>query len=283
MRGRGELARLTHRPTDGRGSASSAGPWSEVLGTQAGTLGDPCQHAWPDLLVVVKRKDEIGPARAGQGAVRARLALERPSGSQEGRQHPSSTSARPRAQAALKEMLKRSGPASPCSSRSARTLRARAWTRDRAAGCVSPYARTPGNSITSASHRPSSSCSISTLKVITNSGSPATSIRRQGWHACLLQNRVPPAVNPDRRRLVDRRWPIRGSGTKPATARQRLHPALRAGRAPLIPGQGRRRGLAGDPRGTTAGSIGTSVAPWPSTPTAPGANPRRQEAPDWGP
>src|SRR5439155_24061763 len=131
------------------------------------------QHAWPDLFVVVKREHEVGPIGTGERSMGARLTLDHPSDPQKGRQHPSSTGAGPRAHAALKEMLSRSGPASPFSRRSAITLRARAWTRESAACSVSPYARTPGNSTTSASHRPSSSRSISTLSIINGPGPPS--------------------------------------------------------------------------------------------------------------
>ena len=44
------------------------GPFGEplqVFGTQAGVFADPGQHLRSDLFVVVKRKDDIGPLRAG--------------------------------------------------------------------------------------------------------------------------------------------------------------------------------------------------------------------------
>lgn len=72
----------------------------------------------------------------------ARLTLDYPPNPQEGCQHPSSAGARPSAHAALKEMLSNSGPVSPCSSRSAITRSASAWTLETAVSCVSPYART---------------------------------------------------------------------------------------------------------------------------------------------
>ena len=52
--------------------------WSQILGTQARTLGNPGQHAWPDLFVVVKREHEIGPFGAGERAMGARLTFDHP-------------------------------------------------------------------------------------------------------------------------------------------------------------------------------------------------------------
>ena len=72
----------------------------------------------------------------------------------------------PLTHAALKEMLSRSDPASPCSRRSATTRRASACALARASSAVLPYASTPGSSFISAIHLPSSSCSSSTLRVI---------------------------------------------------------------------------------------------------------------------
>lgn len=49
---------------------------------------DPGEHSWPDLLIVVKCKDEVRPAQAAERAVGARLALEFPAGLAQSGQHP---------------------------------------------------------------------------------------------------------------------------------------------------------------------------------------------------
>ena len=99
---------------------------SQILGPQPGPLRDPGKHSGPDLVVVVKGEHKVVPACAGQRSVGTGLTLDHPANPQEGRQHPSRTGARPSAHAALKEILNSSGPASPCSSRSAMTRRASA-------------------------------------------------------------------------------------------------------------------------------------------------------------
>ena len=75
-------------------------------GRSPGPLRYPCQHAWSDLLILVKGEHDIGPTRAGQRPMGARLTLYRPPDPQESCQHPSSTGARPRAHATAKEMLR---------------------------------------------------------------------------------------------------------------------------------------------------------------------------------
>ena len=79
---------------------------SQIIGPQAGAFRDPCQHAWPDLLILVKGEHEISPTRPEQRPIGARLTLYGPPDPQESGQHPSSTGARPRAHAAAKEMLR---------------------------------------------------------------------------------------------------------------------------------------------------------------------------------
>lgn len=63
--------------------------------------------------------------------------------------------------AAGKEMWMLAGFVSPCSRRSAMTRKARVSAFTMASSFVVPYVRTPGSSMTSASDRPSSSCSHS--------------------------------------------------------------------------------------------------------------------------
>ena len=106
-------------------------------------------------------EDVVRPAVAGKRLVGPALPLDRPSDAEQRRQDAGCPSRRPGDQAAMKEMVSSSGPASPCSSRSATTRSASAWARACASRCVGPYARTPGRSGTSAIHRPSSSCSSS--------------------------------------------------------------------------------------------------------------------------
>ena len=98
--------------------------------------------------------------------MRSRLPFDCPAYSQQRRKDSPSASARPLIHAALNEMFRSSGPASPCSRRSARMRRASAWTLAVASSGVAPYVITPGSSTTSAIHRPSSSCSISIRKVM---------------------------------------------------------------------------------------------------------------------
>ncbi len=92
----------------------------------------------PDLLIVVEREYKIGPTVTRQSAMRTGLTFERPSNPKKRGQHPTRAGARPRSHAALKEMVRSSGPASPCSRRSAITRSASACTFDRAASSLSP-------------------------------------------------------------------------------------------------------------------------------------------------
>jgi hypothetical protein len=57
----------------------------KIFRAQSGSAGDPCQHAWADLLPFVKGKDEVRPPFPGQDSVRsARLTLETPANLKEG-------------------------------------------------------------------------------------------------------------------------------------------------------------------------------------------------------
>src|SRR5262249_38390114 len=84
------------------------------------------KHSRTNLLIIMKRKHKIGPASTGECTMRAGLALDDPADAKKRGQHKSGTRARPLAHAAAKEILTRSGPASPCSRRSATTRSARA-------------------------------------------------------------------------------------------------------------------------------------------------------------
>src|SRR5258705_181882 len=87
----------------------------EVFGLEAGMLRDSRQHARADLFTIVECEDNIGPAFPGERTVGARLPLELPANSEESCRHLVCPGAGPPAHAALKEMSRSSGPASPCS------------------------------------------------------------------------------------------------------------------------------------------------------------------------
>src|SRR5262245_51702500 len=99
---------------------------SQVLGPETRVLRDAGQHARSDLLGVMEGEDEVGRPRTRKDTVRARLPLRRPSDTHQGCEYPLSPGARPARHAALKEMSMSSGPASPCSRRSATTRSASA-------------------------------------------------------------------------------------------------------------------------------------------------------------
>ena len=101
---------------------------SEVLGPKPCVLGNTWEHSTPNLVRLVKSKGDVGPAFTAQGAMRTGLTLHHPANPQECRQHARCASTWPSAQAALKEISPRSGAASPCSSCSATTRRANAFT-----------------------------------------------------------------------------------------------------------------------------------------------------------
>lgn len=74
----------------------------------------------------------------GENLVRAALALDPPAQTQQRSEHALGASARPGTHAALNEMSSRSGPASPCSRRSATTRSASAWILALASAEVCP-------------------------------------------------------------------------------------------------------------------------------------------------
>jgi hypothetical protein len=41
----------------------------QILGLEAGNLGESGQHSWANFLAIMKGKYHIGPTRTGQGAV----------------------------------------------------------------------------------------------------------------------------------------------------------------------------------------------------------------------
>ena len=79
--------------------ALAPGP-SEVFGSQTSGSRDPRQHAWTDLLAVVKRKDDIGPAITRKHFMRTSLALDPPTNAQEGAENDLRLSSTPNAHAA---------------------------------------------------------------------------------------------------------------------------------------------------------------------------------------
>ena len=55
-----------------------------VARREACAFGDSGQHAGPDLVVIVKREDDIRPIGAGESSVRSRLSFNLPADAQEG-------------------------------------------------------------------------------------------------------------------------------------------------------------------------------------------------------
>ena len=88
----------------------------------------PREHARTDLLPVVEGEHEVRPSRPREDEVCPGGPLDDPARPQQGREDLACGGAPPPHQAAVKEMLSRSGPVSPCSSRSATTRSASAWT-----------------------------------------------------------------------------------------------------------------------------------------------------------
>lgn len=78
---------------------------------------------------------------------------------------------RPLAHAAIEIEIGSAEP-SPCSIRSANTRRASTWAFASASSRVAPYANTPASSGTSASHRPSSSRSLSMVSLTASPSQP---------------------------------------------------------------------------------------------------------------
>jgi hypothetical protein len=110
----------------------------DIFGTKARLFGDTCQHTRTDFLTIMECENAVWPIFSGQGTVRSRLALHSPADSQKSRQQSTRFNASPSTHAALNEMLRRSGPASPCSRRSAKTRSASACAFARASSGLSP-------------------------------------------------------------------------------------------------------------------------------------------------
>ncbi len=98
----------------------------KVVRRKSGPCRDTCQHPGADLLPIMKREHEIRPTLAFQHSMGSGRSFDSPTDSLERRQEASGAYASPLAHAALKLMLNRSGPASPCSKRSATTRSASA-------------------------------------------------------------------------------------------------------------------------------------------------------------
>ena len=98
----------------------------QVLCSESRSSCDAGEHPGTKLFIVMKGKNKVRPAGAGKCTMRTALALDGPANTKKPCQDTSSPRARPLAHEAAKEMLTRSGLASPCSRRSASTRRARA-------------------------------------------------------------------------------------------------------------------------------------------------------------
>ena len=144
---------------------------SEIARAQTRSLGDPRQHARPNLLTGAEREHVLRPTVTRESLVRSRGTFDAPTDAQQGRQNPSSLDGWPSAHAAANWMVFGLGEGSPCSSRSATTRSANAFARLVASSRLSPYAMTPGSSMTSAIQRPSSSRSVSIVNRICLAGS----------------------------------------------------------------------------------------------------------------
>lgn len=107
----------------------------EVFGAKARLLRDAREHARPELFAIREGEDHVRPIRPRERLVRARLTRDRPSDAREGSKDLARLRRWPLTHTvatgyvALKLTDTRSGPASPCSSRSARTRNASASTR----------------------------------------------------------------------------------------------------------------------------------------------------------
>lgn len=130
----------------GKGLGVTAALALQVFWLETSVLRDACQHSRTKFFTIVKREHEIGPAFTRQSAMRARLALELPTKTQERGKNFSCLRGRPLAHAAAgMEMLISSGRVSPCSSCSASTRSARTSALAMASLADVPYARTPGS------------------------------------------------------------------------------------------------------------------------------------------
>ena len=125
-------------------------------------IGNAGEHAWADLLTVMKGEHKVQPPIARERLVGTCLSLQTPADFVQGGQDSPRLRGGPLAHTpAGTEKLMSMGRTSPCSSRSAKTRRASAWALAAASAAVLPYASAPGKSLTSASQRPSSSGSHS--------------------------------------------------------------------------------------------------------------------------
>ena len=57
---------------------------SEIIRSETGPTGNSSEHSGPDLVLIMKGKNEIGPAATRQGAMRAGFALDLPAEAQQG-------------------------------------------------------------------------------------------------------------------------------------------------------------------------------------------------------
>src|SRR5665213_2256384 len=98
----------------------------QIFRPQARVFGDSRQHSWAEFFTIVEGEHEVGPAFAGERAMRAGLVLELPAKLEQSGKNTFGLRGRPLAHAAAgREMLISSGRTSPCSSCSAKTRRAR--------------------------------------------------------------------------------------------------------------------------------------------------------------
>lgn len=84
--GGGEPGQLSLHAAEGFIAPQTLSGASEVLGREAGGLGDLGEHHRADLLVIMEGEDEVWPPRLGENDVRAGLALDLPTDPQEGRE-----------------------------------------------------------------------------------------------------------------------------------------------------------------------------------------------------
>lgn len=110
----------------------------KVLGAKTRLLGDTREHVRTEFFVVVECKYEVCSLRSTQGPVGTRLPLWLPADSRERGEYATCLCRGPVTHAARNETSRSSAGASACSSRSARTRSANAWTRATASSRVAP-------------------------------------------------------------------------------------------------------------------------------------------------
>ena len=150
----------------------------QIFDVQSRTFRDARKHPRSNFFAVVESENVVGPPLPCKDTVRTGSSLDSPAYPQQSSQYSGAPRAGPLTHAALNEILSGSGPASPCSRRSASTRSASAWTLATACSEVVPYAMTPESSVTSASQRPSSSCSVSIRKIIVHRPTSTLPTRR---------------------------------------------------------------------------------------------------------